>query len=82
MGKTRTAGGPAPRDFHPRVVLTRPDPLPATLLTLGLWLSVSFPPVPGSWPQVIKLFTGDREVARPVGVMAYHRSGSPRDGCT
>ena len=64
------------------MVLYRTLPLPATLLTLGLWLSVSFPPVPGSWPQVIKLFTGDREVARPVGVMAYHRSGSPRDGCT
>ena len=38
VGKTRTAGGPAPRAFHPRVVLTRPYPLPVTLLTLGLWL--------------------------------------------
>ena len=24
--------------FSPRMVLTRPYPLPATLLTLGLWL--------------------------------------------
>jgi len=34
----RTAAGTAPRDFHPRVVLTRPYPLLVTLLTLELWL--------------------------------------------
>lgn len=37
MGINRTAGGsPAPRASHPRVVLTRPCSLPATLQTLGL----------------------------------------------
>ena len=42
MGINRTAGGsPAPRASHPRVVLTRPYPLPATLSTLGLWLQGS-----------------------------------------
>lgn len=35
-GIKQTAAGTAPRDFHPRVVLTRPYLLPATLLTLGL----------------------------------------------
>ena len=32
----RTTVGAAPRESHPRVVLTRPYLLPATLLTLGL----------------------------------------------
>lgn len=32
----RTAVGATPRESHPRVVLTRPYLLPATLLTLGL----------------------------------------------
>ncbi len=34
--KERTAAGTAPRESHPRVVLTRPCSLPATLQTLGL----------------------------------------------
>ena len=35
-GAVRTAVGAAPRESHPRVVLTRPCSLPATLQTLGL----------------------------------------------
>ncbi len=38
MGMNRTAAGTAPRVSRPRVVLTRPCPLPAALSTLGLWL--------------------------------------------
>ena len=37
----RTAAGAAPREFHPSGGLPKPCPLPATLLTLGLWLQGS-----------------------------------------
>ena len=35
------AAGAAPREFHPSGGLPEPCPLPATLLTLGLWLQGS-----------------------------------------
>jgi len=53
-GSHQTAGGvPAPRESHPRVVLTQPPPLPATdhgnrrfnARTLG-WTGVSLTPLP------------------------------------